>query len=543
MNKRPALLALAAFLPFCAYAQPQKQQNLDDISVVIQKSKDIVLPIEEKPLSNRQQNLPKDSVRRDYSGLNDEMVKPTNVLDLKPRVLNFTAQADATQKPNYLKLGVGNYLTTHLEGLYTHGNKEDYIAAKVLHFNSALGSEKWQAQGVNQLDIFGTYKALKGRVKANLLVENNRNTLYSFIPESADSKSDIRISNLRTGFDAGYAFSKANKYDLDLALTLNAVSSFESQKSYFASVGGKYTQKLGEDGSFGIKPGLAVNKISSTDSRTSTFFDLQGDYTHKLDALTVRPWLKFMYENDKVDKKNVHLYPGIEATYTVNKNVNVFGTVYSDYSQNLFFDQVKVNPWVDNIAAFSYLNMPLALALGAKASSANYGIEVNAGLKQYKNYVVYAPHDSTGDKARFYALNLQDEAVTISYLNVTGSYRVNDNASIETGLLFQNASSSFKPGVPNVPAVTWRLAPAFRIQNFTLVPTLVVKSSYDLLTPDLKTTKSGAMYDLAAKLSYNLSHRINLNLDLYNLANNKPYLYYGYRQRGALVVLGGTLKF
>jgi hypothetical protein len=97
--------------------------------------------------------------------------------------------------------------------------------------------------------------------------------------------------------------------------------------------------------------------------------------------------------------------------------------------------------------------------------------------------------------------------------------------------------------VPNIPAVTWRLAPAFKFQNLVVVPTLIIRSSYNLLTPTLGTVKSGAFYDIATKVSYNLSHRLNMNLDAYNLANNKSFLYYGYRQRGVLVVLGGTFKF
>jgi outer membrane receptor protein involved in Fe transport len=107
----------------------------------------------------------------------------------------------------------------------------------------------------------------------------------------------------------------------------------------------------------------------------------------------------------------------------------------------------------------------------------------------------------------------------------------------------QGASSSFRASIPNIPAFTWRIAPAIKIGNWALVPALTLKSSYKVLTPTLGTPNSGAIVDLSAKVSYALSHRFNLNLDLYNLANNKAYMYFGYRQRGAMAVFGLTFKF
>ena len=526
-----------------AKAQPQKTQNIDDVQIVFEKSKEIVLPLSEKPFTNRQQNLKADTITRDYTSLAKDMMLPTNTLDIKPRVLNYLAGDEAKGKSNYIKVGIGNYATTHLEGLYTHGTKEDYIAAKILHFNSALGSEKWQANGVNQLDVFGTYKALKGRLKANLLVENNRNTLYAFIPSSTDSKADIRISNVRTGFTAAYNYTKANKYDLDLGINLNGVTSFDNQKSYYAGVTGMYIHHFDAKRALSVAPSLSVNSINSNVKRSITFFDTKVEYTHSIDKLTVKPSLKFLYESDSIDKKNVHVYPGLEAAYAITNRAVAYGSINSDYSQNLFYDQAKNNPWINNISQFSYLNTPLALVLGFRGTTASFGIDVSGGIKQFKNYVVFASTSLNGDSARMYAINLRDTAVNISFLSANGSYKANETFSIETGLLFQGVSSSFIAKVPNIPAVTWRLAPAFMFQNLMVVPTLIVRSSYNLLTPTLGTVKSGAFYDIATKVSYNLSHRLNMNLDAYNLANNKSFLYYGYRQRGVLVVLGGTFKF
>ena len=158
MSKRPVIFALLgmALLPFLATAQTK---NIDDVQIVFEKSKEIILPIEDKPISNRQQNLKTDTIARDFSSLQNDLQKPANVLDLKPRVLNYTVEPEAGGKPNYLKLGAGNFVTTQLEGLYSHGNKEDYVAAKILHFNSALGSQKWASQGVNQL---GRFRHLQG---------------------------------------------------------------------------------------------------------------------------------------------------------------------------------------------------------------------------------------------------------------------------------------------------------------------------------------------------------------------------------------------
>ena len=270
---------------------------------------------------------------------------------------------------------------------------------------------------------------------------------------------------------------------------------------------------------------------------------MQGEYTRTVGALTVRPWVKFLYESDTIDKKSVHLYPGIEGNFAISKQLNIYGSVYSDYSQNLLFDQIKVNPWLAQTSQFSYLNMPLGVFVGIKGNVTNFGIDVSGGIKQYKNYLVYAPNGGNRDSSRFYAINLRDNAVTISYLSATATYRVSETFNVETALLLQSASSSFKPSIPNVPSATWRISPAIRAGGFAFVPSLILRSSYDLLTPELTTVKSGATYDLAAKASYSFSNRISLNVDVYNLANNRPALYYGYYTRGVTVVGGATFKF
>ena len=532
-------LATLACLPGKGVAQ-QNPKNIDDIQIVFEKSKEIVLPLEDKPQTNRLQALRQDTLKRDFSAVGNGLAKPTNVLDLKPRVLNYAAPTEGGQRPNYLKLGLGNYLTTHLEGFYSHGSKSDYIAAKVLHLNSALGSERWMATGINQLHTFGTYKALGGRLSADLLVENNRNTLYAFIPPSAE-KGDIRISNLRTGFRAAYQTEKTNKYKLDLGLAANAITSFGDQRSYFAQLSGNYSVTLGDVGILGLSSNLAVNKISSSVSRNVAFFDVGGSLTRSFGGLTVKPSLTVLAENDSIDKKNVHIYPGLEASYALNTATTLFGGVTSGYSQNLFFYQAKVNPWLGNISQFSYTNMPLAVGLGVRVAKARYQLEGSGGLKQFKNYLLFAP--IRGDSARMMAINLRDTAVTLTYLQISGSYRFSDKISAETGLQVQAANSSFRSEIPNVPLLTWRVAPTFGQGGFSVSPALVVMSSYDLLTPRLTTVKSGIVADLSLKASYLISQRLDVNLDLYNLANNKPYLYYGYRQRGIMAVLGATLKF
>jgi hypothetical protein len=415
------------------------------------------------------------------------------------------------------------------------------VAAKLLHFNSALGSEKWQASGVNQLQVFGTYKAFKGRIKADLLVENNRNTLYGAIPASADGRSDIRVANVRTGFEAAYAFTKSQKYDIDLNLQVLGISSFSGQKSYFASASPRYTGHLAGGAFWAVQPTLAINTLNATQKKNVAFFDTKVEYSRSIDKFTVRPWVKVLYENDTIDSKSVHLYPGVEIDYALMPRMRVFATAYGDYSQNLFYNQAKANPWISNIDQFSYLNSPITAMAGIKGSTTSLGYELSGGVRQYKNYVAFAP--TTSDSARFYALNFRDAAVNLTFLTFSGTYRQNDMVSIESGLTLQGASSSFKASVPNIPAVVWRVAPALRLKNWVILPSLVLKSSYDVLTPKLGTVKSGTVADVAAKVSYNLSHRLNLNLDLYNLANNKALLYYGYRQRGAMVVLGGTFKF
>ncbi len=533
------LLASMTCLPGVVVAQ-QNPKNIDDIQIVFEKSKEIILPIEEKPQTNRLQSLRQDTVRRDFSAVSTGLAKPTNVLDLKPRVLNYAAPSDEGLRPNYLKLGLGNYLTTHLEGFYSHGSKDDYIAAKVLHLNSALGSERWMASGVNQLHTFGTYKALGGRLSADLVVENNRNTLYAFIPSSAE-KGDIRISNLRTGFRAAYQTEKANKYKLDLGLAANAITSFADQRSYFAQLSGNYSLSLGDAGVLGLSSNLAINKISSQVSRNVAFLDVGGSLTRTFGGLTLKPSLTVLAENDSIDKKNVHLYPGLDASFALSEATTLFGGVNSGYSQNLFFNQAKVNPWLGNISQFSYTNMPLAIGVGVRVAKTKYQMEVSGGLKQFKNYLLWAP--IRNDSARMMALNLRDTAVTLTYLQISANYRFNDLISAETGLQIQAANSSFRTEIPNVPLLTWRLAPTFGQGGFSVSPALVVMSSYDLLTPRLTTVKSGIVADLSLKASYVISKRLDVNLDLYNLANNKPYLFYGYRQRGIMAVFGATLKF
>jgi|GEM_PF-4492830 len=534
------LLAIVCVcIPALGHAQQTK--NLDDVQIIFEKDKEIILPLADKPLTNRQQNIKQDTLTRDYKAVASDLIMPTHILDIKPRVLAYAGPEAKYTKQNYARLGLGSFLTTHAEAFYTNGTKNDYFAAKLLHFNSALGSEKWQSSGVNQLHVLGTYKAFKGRIKAELLVENNRNTLYGAIPVAADSRSDIRVANLRTGVEVGYSYSKSQKYDLGLALQVFGISSFNGQRNYFAAASPTFASHVRKGQVLTVKPTFAVNSLGGSKTTTSAFLDTKVAYAYTLNALTLTPSLKVLYETDSVDAKNFHVYPGLDMGYELQPNTHLFASVGSDYNQNLYYHQAKNNPWVDSIGQMSYLNKPFTAELGAKTAQGRLGLGVRGGVNRIKNYTVFAP--SITDSARFYALNFKDTAVTLSYFVAEATYRQSDALSFESGLTLQGVASSFSSKVPNVPAVTWRFATSLTLKNWVFSPAFVLKSSYNVLTPRLGTANSGAVADLSCRVSYNLSNRLNLNVDVYNILNNKALLYYGYRQRGGFGVVGGTFKF
>jgi hypothetical protein len=240
--------------------------------------------------------------------------------------------------------------------------------------------------------------------------------------------------------------------------------------------------------------------------------------------------------------KNIHIYPAFEAAYVINTQTTAYAVIKSDYSQNLFYDNAKLNPWLADISQFSYLNIPLATSIGLQGSSKSARFDLSAGYTRYTNFTLMAPTFG-GDSAKSITLNLADTAVGILNGSIVGSYSFGKQFEIETGVLFQSVSSNFSADIPSVPAVTWRIAPSIKLNNFSVVPTLIIRSSVDLLTPKLATLRSEGLYDLSLRVSYNLSRRLSLNFDGYNLLNNRSFQYYGYRRLGTILVLGGSFKF
>jgi hypothetical protein len=520
--------------------------QIENTQIVFEKNKQILLPLTEREFSTDGQQ-----VRIDSSNLKQPLdpspgLPLQNKLDIKPKVALFASEGSVLAKQNYLRLGVGNFATTHAELFYGSGLRDKAeFSLLARHFNSALGSDKFGAQGRNQIIMRGGYEAGKGVLSGELEYDLRRHYFYGVLPPTDVDRSSVKQNINRTRFGIAY-----NRITPKAAIQLKAGVQNTNTTSGIAETHVSFTPSLE------VPVGKQLSGIAHMDynftnltmaGKRSRAYVMNSIgvryYTTEEKKLELRPQIALLYENDTADKANIHFYPSIYGRYKASPTIAVYGQAGGQAQFVTASDMLNRLPWLSDTGSVSYLNTPFRLLLGSDINLGNgFDLGVSFNYATYKNYsyLQTAPKDS----AKF---RVAQDSRLLSEISVgaTLAWVASSTDKLTTGITIRSISNGDLGAVPYYSPV---LVDFGYERAFT--PKLTGRVGLNLQSPmwayragDRAKVRLGLQHDLQLGVKYQATERISGFIQLYNLANNRNFIAYNYRARGVLALVGASLHF
>ncbi|MBK6264228.1 hypothetical protein JKA74_04205 [Marivirga sp. S37H4] len=553
-------LLLITFLAFANILQAQdnwedpKTGEIEDSQIIIEKNRKIELP----GATRNFQKVPK--IEKDSSlipvSFEIKEFQPT-LNSIKPRIRVLTVQDEKLQKlyANQVKVGLGNYGATYLEGfLANKRSKNQSYGLQLTHESFARGAVDGNnsASGYQLVRPYGKLIFNNIVVEADAFYERHNNYLYGY--DSALTEVD-RDSIQRTFHTVG-AHVRLKDRDMENPYQYGlSIDAYQLNTNYKAGEGSfdydlTNEMNLSENFKVYLNSNGFFSKYQFNDksqSRTRNLFRIQPGIVYSVGDLTLNGGLNFVYENDTLESMNqLHVYPDIFAKYQLSPKIFAKAGLKGDVRGVRLRDLLLENPYLNDSIALNHTLMPFQLYGSLYGSLTNVlGFEAGFSVASVKNnYGYYVNPENT---ERFEAVYFTGNNTEINiYTGVSAQINQEWNARLRGDYFYYNLSDGLEmPYRPNFLLkfdTDYLIAEKLTIGlNGHLQGSMYPGFPPNNANPELvEDVKIPAIYDLGIKLDYKLSNRSSVFLHANNLIAKEYEYYFNYPNRG-FQVLGGFI--
>lgn len=376
--------------------------EIEDAKVIIEKDRKIELP--KAPRNFEPAPPPAEDDRGGDIQYNFKDIV-TRIPTADPQIRVFTIKEDPLDKlyANYVKLGIGNYLSPYAE-LFTNTKRNERFSAGLhaRHFSSVYGpvDRRNSGTGENTVSVFGKHFGDAITVNGGIKYQRDKYYFYGYDPASEVDRDTIKQAFNLIAVNAGI---KDNFSDSDISFSLNGdfkrlADRFDARESQ-ANLAFNLDYLLSEELTATIKTSLLASKYSNEGSMSRTLFRIAPSFAYQLEALTIEGGFNAVYDNDSlVNHQNLKLFPFINAAYSLVDGIQVYGSVSGDVKEQTLSNFVDENPWLKPNVGLLHTIQPLVLAGGIKGVLAkSLAFDAGFSVGDYKNmhYYVNDPEDTT----------------------------------------------------------------------------------------------------------------------------------------------------
>lgn len=541
-------LALAAAMPSESVAQDRDQAgDLEDVEIEIVKERQITLP----PANRNFEKIPPRPA---------EPGRPSFDYDFKPfsfqsgqinpavRPLKLKQEAASNVFGGHLSAGYGNYQSPYLEGfINTRRDRNKLVGAHAFLHNSGEGPVDGErsASGSSAVSIYGKAFSEHISLSAEAGFENRFTHFYGYPAGAVMEADDIRqaynifnlngaLSNTRNAafaYELGAALSYlADHYEArETEAVVDVNASYDLTETSLIAVGAEYA---------------LINRSDSLISATPrTLLTVNPRYEFfVVEDLKLSAGIVVAFENDTIDRRSVHAYPDLRASYPLSPSVEVTAALTGGMEKVSLQSLSRENLWLTaNIPVF-HTNRLLDLQAALHTRIGNK-ISVNGGFSLAALKHLYFFRNMQENPSRF----------TVDYDGVTN--RMNFFASLG----FAQAKSFkvllrgdlYSYNTDEIEEAWHR--PTYKVtgeaslnlsDKFLLGVNLISQGGMKALDPvaDAQVKLDPAL-DLNARLEYLFSERFSLFGQFNNVTSNQYPLFFNYPVRGFQALGGLTWSF
>jgi hypothetical protein len=548
--KKPIIILLfimAGSLPLLAQTQWGETRELEDANVVIEKDRIIELPRASRKFEQAPpfpvKTLGNENLAYDFKNLD------LRLSTVDPQIRVFTIKEDPLDKlyGNYLKLGLGNYVTTYAELFSSNKRNDKYSTGfHFKHLSSLVGPVDGRNSGTgrNELSGFGKIFTNPMTFSGGIKLLRDKYHFYGY-----DPTVEVSRDTLKQIFNGGILNlgMEDNFNDSDISIKLNTDVRF-MRDSYYASeqqfnanfnLGYHLSDELSAD----IDSDVLLSRYKNAGSLGRNLFRIKPSFSYKLDdMLSIQAGFNVVYENDTShNKENIRFYPFAQASYRFTDNIEIYGRIGGDIISNTYYGMVQENPFLQQNVDMVHTNKTIEMAGGIKGSLLkNLAFDGGFSLGNYKNmhFFVNDPSDTT----KF--IILYDQGGT-NLLNLYAELSLNPTQNFRLGLRgdwFGYDTQDFNEAW-HKPKYKMGLSGYYNIYNkIALTSDLYFMGGLKGLRGG-ETVDLDNIADLNFKLDYLFSDRFAAFLSFNNVLSKNYQLYLNYPSQGLLVMGGISYSF
>ena len=542
------LLVNCMFVSSILFAQKEwTDGSLDPIEIEIVTERDIKLPRANRnyeripPTATQQAKAPVTYNFRSFS---------FQAPEIKPLIRPLKVKQEGTSDVygGYVTLGYGNYASPYLEGFFnSRKNKNRLVGAHVMHQSSGKGpvDGKNSGSGTSSVSLFGETFGKDLTFKGNVDYENRFTHFYGYDTNETPDEKEIRQAF--NTFSLSGSVSNTRNTDFEYALSGNFSYLADRYKAQETEAGFDFAAayKMSDDQRITLKAGYS--NLSRKDElvalKPRNLFTARGAYQFMPQTdLKLSVGLTAAFENDSISK-DVHVYPDINASYTVSPSVDVVGRLSGDIEKVSLHSLSAENWWLAPNVDIFHTNKSMALLFGVNARLGKK-VEAHTGVEFATLKNLYYFVNTTGDPSKFEVI-YDMGATKRSNFYASLSYAQTEKAKFML-------RGDYFAYTPKTVDEAWH-RPVFKVtatsflnvyDKILLHANLITQGGIKALDPVTGGTKKlDPAFDLNVRTEYLLSSSFSIFVQLNNITSSDYQVYLNYPVRRFQILGGLTWSF
>jgi hypothetical protein len=537
------------FTPLVTKAQqPGWDGEIEDVQVEIVSTREIDMPSANRHFEKippRPSEPIKPPIQYDFQSFS--FLAPQINPQIKP--LKLKAAEPSKIYGGFVRAGFGNYASPLLEGyINSRKNKDQLIGAHLYHSSSMKGpvDGRNSGSGTTTASVFARSFNENFAFSGSVDAENRSTHFYGYEKDADVDRSDIKqsyntfklagaISNAKhTAFayklGAGFSYT-ADKFEArETEIDLDFNSSYDMDDDRKITIDANYV--------------MLNRKDDGIDSKVRNLFSVTPSYRFEpIQDLKLSVGLILAYENETIDKKDLHVYPNASVSYPISPSVDLVASLTGGIEKVSLQTMSNKNIWIDKAIPLFHTNKIMEFNGGVQARLGNK-VGVHSGLTVATIRNMHFFINSPVDQSRFLAI-YEEKSFRRTNLFAALSYAQSEKAR------FMLRGDVFAYGTDDVKEA-WHLPKYKLTANASLNIYDKVLLNFDVigqggakaLDPVTeKTVKLDGAFDLNAKAEYLFSPSFSFFLQFNNITSTNYPIYLYYPVRGFQVLGGITWSF
>jgi hypothetical protein len=548
--KNLSLLILTLFIgSTAAFAQVKRDDKgeIEDAEIVIEKNKALELPEASRNFEKITAPVRQpDPVLQDYQYIDRSVRLP----DLNPkfRVLQMPQDPQKKLTGNYVKGGIGNYLTTYLDGYFNSTRNSDYsYGLRVKHLASGFGPVDKENSGnsQNMIGVHGRYFTEALTAGAALEYTRERYNYYGYNQNLEVDRDDIKQVYNTIGVKTNFV-NNNTKSPLDYRLDVNLFNLSDAYNAREFEIGGQFkgSYRVADNLKALLNTDLFFTRRADVSTINRNFFRLRPAVQYKSDAISLTAGVNLIYENDTAtDLSDVHIYPALQGEYVLFETFTLFAGFEGDMQRTTLRQFVSENPFLGANIPLFHTNKARDIYAGIKGNlGGGLSFATKVGFIGYKNLYFFV--NGNPDTSRF---TIQYERDFTNVLNFTGelsyNYAEKFRLALKADYNYYNRQSDQEAW--HRPALTTTLLGSYNFNNKLFFNTEIYYlggiNGRNFVSN--KTVELDPILDLNIKADYLFFDKFSAFLSFNNLLSSKYQRYLYYPGRGLNILAGLTYSF